>query len=476
MTFALLWILQLAHGQADSTAGQHLYFDGSSQYVDTRDTSLYRKFTVECWVKSPNAPSNLQGKGPVHFEKNFQINWDHVSASFRAAVGLNVSNGGWKAASFGNLEANTWYHLAGTYDGDTLKAYTNGILVSQLPLNGGDPLKEEFSLKIGKHAKLSGSQEFFNGSVDEVRVWDRELTAGEIRRHMYHPLGGNEPGLKHYYQFNSQQVSNGTVQNLAVSAAGGLAQQVNQPMAQASDFPFGRGNTQIFNVSPNTEHFFNSSSNGVLYIEVDSASASFPLLSTRLESAYFGQSPDSSFYAYSRKPYFILRQLSESPIPFKAKGLRFFGEVLPQSLSSQIQTPDQLKIFSRPNNSSEDWLLADTCAIIAWSSGHYIFNSFPLGQITLGISGLVSSKAAPVVFQDNAFFSSESGIIWIEKSDRNAREIRLADVLGKEFSLEKIAETQRLQAYRTSIPIKAGVYFIYGTGRAPIKLYIPAMH
>ena len=42
---------------------------------------------------------------------------------------LNVG-GAWYPASFGPLAANTWYFLAATYDGETLTAYTNGVLVS----------------------------------------------------------------------------------------------------------------------------------------------------------------------------------------------------------------------------------------------------------------------------------------------------------------------------------------------------------
>jgi hypothetical protein len=156
--------------------GGALEFDGVDDYVDTGFTENLATWTVSCWVKSPAAPAATSPTGPLHREANFQINWNHSQDAFRAAVGLSA--GGWHAASFGALEADTWYHLAGTYDGEDLKAYTNGQLITTNSAPSGPAANETNSLKLGKHAK---SAQFFTGTVDDARVYNRPLAQEEIQ-------------------------------------------------------------------------------------------------------------------------------------------------------------------------------------------------------------------------------------------------------------------------------------------------------
>jgi hypothetical protein len=114
--------------------------------------------------------------GPIHREKNYQINWNHSQDAFRAAVGLATANG-WFGANFGDLEADEWYNLVGTYDGEDLKAYKNGVLMATNSDPTGPTNAETNSLKLGRHA---AAEQYFTGTVDEAIVFDRVLSAGEI--------------------------------------------------------------------------------------------------------------------------------------------------------------------------------------------------------------------------------------------------------------------------------------------------------
>jgi hypothetical protein len=156
--------------------GGALEFDGDD-YVDTGFTDDLANWTVSCWVKSPAAPGSTSPTGPMHREANFQINWNHSDATFRGAVGLKAGTS-WYAAGFGALEADTWYHLTGTYDGEDLKAYTNGQLITTNSAPSGAAAAETNSLKLGKHAK---SAQFFTGTVDDARVYNRVLSQQEIQ-------------------------------------------------------------------------------------------------------------------------------------------------------------------------------------------------------------------------------------------------------------------------------------------------------
>jgi len=156
--------------------GGALEFDGQDDYVDTGYTTDLPTWTVAAWVSSPAAPSDEKQTGPVHREKNYQINWDHMIDDFRGSAAL-CTGGTWHAASFGSLQADTWYHLAATYDGQTLRAYKNGVLVTENADPSGAPDVESESLKFGRHAMTS---DHFRGRVDDIRLYNHALDAAEM--------------------------------------------------------------------------------------------------------------------------------------------------------------------------------------------------------------------------------------------------------------------------------------------------------
>jgi endo-1,4-beta-xylanase len=97
------------------------------------------------------------------------VNW-------QGTIGTNA--GGWYNTSLGELLADTWYHLAGTYDGEEIKAYKDGVLISTNDAPSGPPNSESNSLKLARHAANAG--QYFTGTIDEVRIYDRALSAEEI--------------------------------------------------------------------------------------------------------------------------------------------------------------------------------------------------------------------------------------------------------------------------------------------------------
>ncbi|MCX5636427.1 MAG: hypothetical protein NTX52_01870, partial [Planctomycetota bacterium] len=115
--------------------------DGIDDYIDTGYATDLPVWTVAVWVRSPAAPTSgtkATESGPVHRESNYQINWNHGNAAYQGAAGVQVV-GTWYPASFGSLEANTWYHLAATYDGEDLKAYKDGVLITNNSSPSGNP-------------------------------------------------------------------------------------------------------------------------------------------------------------------------------------------------------------------------------------------------------------------------------------------------------------------------------------------------
>jgi Carbohydrate family 9 binding domain-like/Concanavalin A-like lectin/glucanases superfamily/Tetratricopeptide repeat len=154
-----------------------LEFDGVDDYVDTGYDANLSTWTVAVWVKSPAAPSSEGEAGPVHREKNYQINWNHPNGAFRGAAGVSVG-GRWYGAGFGDLQANTWYYLVATYDGENLKAYRDAVLITNNRDPSGPPDAESESLKFGRHAS---SAHYFRGTIDDVRIYNYALSEEQIK-------------------------------------------------------------------------------------------------------------------------------------------------------------------------------------------------------------------------------------------------------------------------------------------------------
>jgi len=156
--------------------GGAIQVNGGSSYLETNYTINLPVWTVSVWAKSPGVPTNTLASGPINREKNLQINWNHSIDAFRNAAALSVG-GVWYAASFGPLDANTWYKLTATYDGETLRAYKNGVLITANTAPSGPADAETGTLKLGRS---SVAPQYWNGTIDEVRVYNRVLSATEV--------------------------------------------------------------------------------------------------------------------------------------------------------------------------------------------------------------------------------------------------------------------------------------------------------
>ena len=114
------------------------------------------------------------------------------------------------------LQANTtqWVHFAMTWDGTNLKAFVNGVEKVSVPITT--------MLHTGATALTIGGYPpaFFNGQIDEFRIWSVARTASEITSTMGKTLAGNEPNLVGYYKFDE---TSGTNAADSVTAAGHTA-------------------------------------------------------------------------------------------------------------------------------------------------------------------------------------------------------------------------------------------------------------
>jgi hypothetical protein len=80
-------------------------------------------------------------------------------------------------ASSGNLPLNTWYHVAATYDGITMRVFLNGSEVGAVAKSGSMPRGRNAAIDIGRSPEGTG---YLRGAIDDVRIYSSALTATEI--------------------------------------------------------------------------------------------------------------------------------------------------------------------------------------------------------------------------------------------------------------------------------------------------------
>jgi glucose/arabinose dehydrogenase/mono/diheme cytochrome c family protein len=90
----------------------------------------------------------------------------------------------WSIAGVGQVDialpaVNTWFHVAGTYEGRTLRLYLNGVLVAAKTISGTIPVTAD-PLYLGAKVSTAIAGDHLNGYLDEVRIYANALTATEI--------------------------------------------------------------------------------------------------------------------------------------------------------------------------------------------------------------------------------------------------------------------------------------------------------
>lgn len=134
--------------------------------------------TLEAWV----SPSVLNGVWRDVIYKG-QDNYYLEADSTNSKPATRATSGG---ALFGTgaLTINTWTHLAGTYDGVTLRLYVNGVQVSSRAQTGPIAVSTN-PLQIGGDTFYG---QYFQGKIDEVRIYNRALSGPQIQSDMNSPI------------------------------------------------------------------------------------------------------------------------------------------------------------------------------------------------------------------------------------------------------------------------------------------------
>ncbi|MDI1255031.1 MAG: choice-of-anchor D domain-containing protein [Flavobacterium sp.] len=170
----------------ERTFERSITFDGTDDYLDAGNVLNLNgtNFTVSAWVKRTTANRTILSKR---------------NAAFTTGYDLSINAGGYAEMSWMNgskqtvtssvvIPADKWHNIAVSYDGTNAKMYIDGVLdvtTALLPV-----LTNTQSFLVAAADGVSTTS-FFNGTIDEVRVWGAALTVAQMRYVM------NQELLKH---------------------------------------------------------------------------------------------------------------------------------------------------------------------------------------------------------------------------------------------------------------------------------------
>ncbi len=182
-----------------------LQFDGTNDKIgvlDSPELNPTSALTVEAWINANEWAGSIWGACIISKQGTDPDKGYGFTVGENGRIEFNHSiEEGWTAVQTGQiLGLNTWYHIAGVYNGTEMKLYVNGIEQASVGVQGDATPGEGVVMNFGDNPTWPGR--FFNGKMDELRIWDIARTESEIQQHMSEELTGNEPGLVGYWNMN----------------------------------------------------------------------------------------------------------------------------------------------------------------------------------------------------------------------------------------------------------------------------------
>lgn len=218
------------HVYAETQPGGNvaLDFNGATDkiYTDTYSAAT-NSLTLEAWIY-PRATnyrriiSNHDGTpnpGEFLFDTSSPTNNGrglrfYVVGPSNATHSVTISN---------VLTLNTWNHVASSFDNGLMRIYVNGNIVATSTASFTTIPAHVNEITIGEDP-LTIIPEYFNGLIDDVRIWNTARTVTQISGNMNNCLLGNESGVKNYWKFfeNSGTKVLDIVTNSVGSMSGGM--------------------------------------------------------------------------------------------------------------------------------------------------------------------------------------------------------------------------------------------------------------
>lgn len=168
-------------------------FNGVDQYIDLGNPMVLNfagPLSIAAWVKAASMPTDCRVVLGHGFRRS--PNGEVSLRSGHGSCDQEDKPPSWEAGVFDGVDffaatpileedIGTWIHLVGTYDGNAWRLYRNASEVSRLETPKA-PFPFEASWGIGGRIPVTspGETRVLDGSIDDVRLYDRALTPAEV--------------------------------------------------------------------------------------------------------------------------------------------------------------------------------------------------------------------------------------------------------------------------------------------------------
>ena len=167
------------HGNANSA----YYFDGINDLIEAPNSSVLESqiYSLSLWFnaeKDTGAMISLSDFFPT--ENNCGYYLSILDGKLR--VQNQIGGFQWVRSIDDDITSiNEWHHVVATYDGEVIKTYLNGALVHTHEDSHVIDFSEHNPLMIGTYSTQADAT-WFQGSLDEVRIYDRVLSPAEVEQ------------------------------------------------------------------------------------------------------------------------------------------------------------------------------------------------------------------------------------------------------------------------------------------------------
>lgn len=223
LSLLVISVIGISQANAAANSGSLALSSSLSQYLTTKDSvslSPTGSITIESWIKLPTLPSYGDAYTIVAKMDPVAPNSSSYRMHFAndATAGYEMVFQPYDGVSYHTMEfpwtplTDTWYHVAVTCDASGVASfYVDGSLVSAQAGCGTQIADTDIDLWVGG-APTTGY--FFNGKIDDLRIYNTARTAQQINSDYNNELTGTEPHLKAYWTFNNTYTDQAKNNNL----------------------------------------------------------------------------------------------------------------------------------------------------------------------------------------------------------------------------------------------------------------------
>ncbi|MEM4733383.1 MAG: LamG domain-containing protein, partial [Candidatus Bathyarchaeia archaeon] len=164
-------------------------FDGND-FIRVEDSpnlggdGTWSQITIEFWVyvtENQRGTRIISKRGSTTGTYSYQIGFQTLTTKPYNTIYFDIWNASnsYREIEYQSLSLNTWYYIACTYDGTTMRMYINGNLINSTSCKGNIYSSIGIPLYVGS---MNSTHYFCRAIIDEIRIYPKALTADQISR------------------------------------------------------------------------------------------------------------------------------------------------------------------------------------------------------------------------------------------------------------------------------------------------------